>query len=389
MTIPHPIRNIIALIAVLLTSCQMSPRVPEVVATVKVKILGGNGVAAINTKTGYIYVAGSINVTIIKGIKSIGEVETGGREVTSMAVDEANDLVYVVNQYSDNVTVIRGAERIGIVPTVGHSPRSVAIEPNSHLAYIVSGYRSHPLTGDSVGSDILVLNGNKVIDNLRIEGRVLLTQVVADPVSGYIYAADAGEDVIVLKGLQEVARYKTPPSIAQNTMTVDPRTGEVYVLSGATLYRFKEGKMIDSVKIKDNEVDAIRVHPMTGDVYIPHWGHEIEKGNMLILRNMKEIGELKVGERPHAMTIDPLTGNIYVASFLDNTVTVVNGTQVLATINVGQYPYNVVVNPTNGWVYVSNTYDGTVSVLGYPQETGRQDKTTITIKTPVPSRPYP
>ena len=233
------------------------------------------------------------------------------------------------------------------------------------------------------------LSGNQVIDNLKISGRVLLTQVVTDPVGGYIYAADAGDDVLVLKGLQEVARYKAPPSIAHATMTVSPRTGEVYVLSGATLYRFKEGKMIDSVKIKDNEVDTIRVHPATGDVYIPHWGHEIEKGNMLILRNMKEISEFKVGERPHAMTIDPLTGNIYVASFLDNTVTVINGTQVLATINVGQYPYNIGVNPTNGWVYVSNINDGTVTVLGYPQETGRQDKTSVITKTPVPSKPYP
>lgn len=389
MVIPYRTHKLLAIILVILMSCQVSPRVPEVVGTVKVKMLGGGGVIAINTKTGYAYIAGSIHVTVIKGTETIGEVETGGREATSMAVDEANDFVYVVNEYSDNVTVIRGTERIAIVPTVGKSPFAVAVDSQSHWAYVVSGYRDRPLTGDSVGSDVLVLSGNRIIDNLRISGRLLLTQVVADPVGGYIYAADAGDNVVVLKGLQEVARYKTPPSIARGTMTADPRTGEVYVLSGATLYRFKAGQMVDSVKIKDNEVDTIRVHPTTGDVYIPHWGQDPKMGSMLILRDMKQIGDLKVGERPHALAIDPLTGNVYVASFQDNTVTVINGMQVLTIINVGWYPYNIGVNPTNGWVYVSNINDGTVTVLGYPQESQDRVKTPATTKTLMPSKPYP
>ncbi len=360
----------LALAIVVLSSCQFAsptpyiPRVPEVISTVKAKMLGGDGVVVTNPRTGYIYVAGSRHINILKGTESIGEVETGGIQVKSMAVDEADDLVYVVNEYSDNVTVLRGTERIGIVPTVGRSPWSVAVEPKSHLAYIVSGYRDRPLTGDSVGSDILVLRGNQVVSNLRVSGRIVLTQVVADPIGGYIYAAGAADDVIVFKGLQEVARYKVPPSFAK--ITVDSRSGTVYVLSDAIIYRFKEGKMVDSVKIKDNEVDMMQVHSTTGDVYVPHWGHEPKIGSMLILRDMNTISDLKVGERPHALTIDPLTGNVYVASFQDNTVTVINGFQVLATIKVGWYPYNIGVNPANGWVYVSNINDGTVSILGYP-----------------------
>jgi YVTN family beta-propeller protein len=369
MDISIRVAMLILTLGLLSPGCQTSPRVPEIVATVKVKMFGGSGVIATNPKTGYVYVAGSSHITILKGKGSISEVETGGKEATSIAVDEANDLVYVVNQDSDNVTVIRGTERIGIVPTVGRSPSSVAVEPNNHLAYIVSGYRDRPLTGDSVGSDILVLSGNQVVDNLKIRGRVLLTQVVADPVGGYIYATSAGDDVIVIKGEQEVARYKTPPSFA--TMTVNSRTGEAYVLSGQTLYRFKDGKPIDSVELNGNmgTIYALLVHPATRDIYAPYMGHEPGMGHVLVLRNMEQIGDLKVGEGPHAATIDPLTGNVYVASFWDNTVTIINGTQILATIKVGWYPYNIGINPTNGWVYVSNINDGTVTVLGYPQST--------------------
>ncbi len=366
MHIPYRKAALSVIFAVWATSCQTMPVVPQVLATVKVTMLGGNGVVVANSKTGYVYVAGSRHINILKGTEKIGEVETGGIEVPSMAVDEANDLVYVVNEYSDNVTILRGTERIGIVPTVGHSPSDVAVEPNSHLAYVVSGRRKVMATEDPVEGNVLILKSTQIIDNIKIAGRVLLTRVVADPVGGYIYAADAGDDVIVLKGFQEVARYKVPPSFAK--MTVDSRSGTVYVLSDAIMYRFNKGKMVDSVKIKDNTVDTMQVHPTTGDVYVPHWGHEPKLGSMLILRGMKQTNDLMVGDRPHALAIDPLTGNAYVASFQDNTVTVTNGTQVLATINVGWYPYNIGVNPANGWVYVSNINEGTVTILGYPDQ---------------------
>ncbi len=368
MHIPCHKAALSVIFAVWATSCQTMPVLPKVVATVKVTMLGGNGVVVANSKTGYVYVAGSRHINILKGTEKIGEVETGGIEVPSMAVDEANDLVYVVNEYSDNVTVLRGTERIGIVPTVGRSPSSVAVEPKSRLAYIVSGYRDRPLTGDSVGSDILVLRGNQVVSNLRVSGRIVLTQVVADPIGSYIYAAGAADDVIVFKGLQEVARYKVPPSFAK--ITVDSHTGEVFVMSGQTLYRFRDGKMVDSIVLHGNmgTIYTLLVHPKTGNIYAPNIGHELRTGHVSVVRNMQQIGDLKVGEGPHAATVDPITGNIYVASFWDNTVTVINGTQVLATIKVGWYPYNIGVNPANGWVYVSNINEGTVTILGYPDQ---------------------
>jgi YVTN family beta-propeller protein len=65
------------------------------------------------------------------------------------------------------------------------------------------------------------------------------------------------------------------------------------------------------------------------------------------------------------MAIDPPSGNVYVANYDAGNVTVINGTQVLATLTVGWYPYGIGVNPTNGWVDGSNINDGTVSALSY------------------------
>jgi DNA-binding beta-propeller fold protein YncE len=384
----HPKRwiGIWILSALLLTGCQTAPRVPEVLGTVKVKMFGGGGAVAINVQTGYVYIAGSQHITILKGTEMVGEVETGGEKAISMGVDETNDLLYVVDERSDNVTVIRGKERIGVVPTIGKQPTSVAIDPRSQFAYVVSGYGSRPLGGDIQGN-ILVLLGTQVIANIKVDGRVLLTRVVADPVGGYIYAG-SGNTIVVFKELQEVARHSLP---AISAMTANPHTGEVYALAEATLYRFKEGRLIDSVRLENNPrpVWTIAAHPITGDVYIPYgWSKQEGGGHVLVLRDMKEIANIDIGGLGAlvASAIDPLTGNVYLASFDADTVTVLNGTKVLKVIEVGWYPHGVGVNAKNGWVYVSNINDGTVTILGYPQ--GKSTAPTLTETTPVtPKRP--
>jgi YVTN family beta-propeller protein len=74
-----------------------------------------------------------------------------------------------------------------------------------------------------------------------------------------------------------------------------------------------------------------------------------------------------IGRSVRKMTIDPLTGNVYVADFRTNTVTLIRNTEVITTFDVGWYPYGIGVNPANGWVYVSNSNDDTVTILGYQE----------------------
>ncbi len=389
MHIPNWLMCLLAIVMLLLTSCQsapptppivttcsevtptraidaQSPLVPQVVGTVKVKIEGGDGVVAVNQCTGYVYVAGSWHITVFKGAEIIGEIATKAKDIVSIAVDETANLLYAVDGYGDSVTVIRGTEVIGNVPTVGRNPTSIAIEPHSQFAYVVSGYKSRPLR--DVEGNILVISGTKVIGDIAL-GQVFPNHVVVDPVGGYIYAGGVGGNVVVLKGLQEINRYQlTDHDLV--AMDVNPHTGEVYILGHEILYRFKEGKLIDLLELVPlGATWHIRVQPITGDVYIPYGGRPGEPGKsrMKIVREMKEIGDVEVGLSPAHLDIDPVTGNVYVASFDADAVTVVNGVKVLATINVGWYPYGIGVNPANGWVYVVNTVDGTVTILGYPQ----------------------
>lgn len=384
--------KLLAMTWLFLSGCQVAPtttpipRVPEIMKTVKVKLIGGDGVVAVNGRTGYTYVAGRFRVTVLKGTEIVGEVETGGDTALSMAVDETNDLVYVVNQYSDNVTVIHGTERIGIVPTVGKQPTSVAIEPRSGFAYVVSLYRSRPLGADVEGN-ILVLSSTRVIDNLKLEGRVFPWYVIADPFGNYVYAIDLGGKIAVLKELRTVASYDLKTDMIG--ADVNTRTGEVYILGHQTLFRFKDGRLLDSIELGSTPVIwSISVHPITGDVYVARGGIDPGSGRVLVLRNMKIIAEVQREIGPAVLAADPLTGNVYAANFWDGTdsVTVINGTQKLATIKVGWHPYKIAVNPANGWVYVSNINDSTVTILGYPQNKSTVPPLTGTVPV-IPNRP--
>lgn len=366
----------------------LTTRTLQVMDTREVKMLGGDGVVAVNPCTGYVYVAGSGHLTILKGTDIVGELPIPGNDFRTMAVDEARGLLYIANEDTDNVTVVRGIEQIGVVQTVGKSPRGIAVEPRSGDTYVVSPYRIRPFGAGSLEGNILVISGTQVINNLKLE-EVFPDQVVIDPLSSLVYIG-ADKKLLIFKDTHEIARYEL--EVAVDSMDVNPRTGEVYALTHQTLYRFKDGKLLDSVFLVRNmgNVDQIRVNPVSGAVYIPHSGYVPTEGRVVVVQNMRVIDDIQVGSRA-ALAIDPLTGIVYAANYggdgpNGNTVMVINGTKIVATIKVGWHPYNIALNPTNGWVYVSNINDGTVTILGYPQS--KLTVPTLTGTTPViPNRP--
>ena len=348
----------------------IATRIPQVLGTRKVRIFSSGGVVAVNPCTGYAYLAGDAQLTILKGIDIIDELSIPFNDSRSMAIDETKGFLYIANQDSDNITVIRGTEQIGVVPTIGKSPRDIAVEPRSGYAYVVSPYRSRPFGAGGLEGNILVISGTQVINNLKLE-QDFPNHVVADPLSGLVYVG-ANKRALVFKDLHEIARYDFEEGV--DSMGVNPRSGEVYALTFGTLNRFKDGKLIDSVFLVNDlgNVGQIRVNPVTGAVYIPHTGYVPTQGRIVVVQNMKVIEDIRVGGIA-ALAIDPVTGIVYAANFSGigpdiNTVMAIDGTKVVATIKVGWHPYKIAVNPTNGWVYVSNINDSTVTILGYPEQ---------------------
>jgi len=354
---------LVSLLLLLFGGCESELRVPEVLKTIPT--VGDPHAVAANPKTGYVYVVdGTRHISVFQEDRLIVTLPMEHNSIPALAVDEEGDWVYVTNKYANSVTVIRGTEVITTLEIAGEWPTDVAVEPQSGWAYVVSGYRREPPEGgDTIPEgNVTVISGTQVVGVVPL-GRVLATHVVAEPVNGYVYVGCVGGDVIVVKGMEEVARLNVESPV--QAMDVDPRTRDVYVLTAyGELVLFRKGERVAVTNVEgDLAVQNMRVHSTTGMVYVVTIG-----GRVRVVQEMEVVKEVVAGWGARKMTIDPVTGNVYVANFNDDTVTVIHGTEVLATIDVGWYPYGIGVNPANGWVYVSNTNEHSVTVLGFREK---------------------
>ena len=64
---------------------------------------------------------------------------------------------------------------------------------------------------------------------------------------------------------------------------------------------------------------------------------------------------INVGDQPYAITVDPITNNIYTVNFNTKDVSVIDGSTntVTDSIDVGEGPLAVEFNPSNGNIYVA------------------------------------
>lgn len=353
----------------LLIACrQEEPRIPVALVTLDVEIPGPTDIA-VNSRNGYVYIINNANqVGVIQGVEAVALLETDSpRSVNNfaMAIDEERGWVYVVNKYSDSVAVIRDTEVVAIIKAAGREPQDVAIDPDSGWAYVVSPYSYYPRPPEEIITEgnVMVLSGTEVIDTIPL-GEVRTTHVTVDPVNSYVYVGSVRGTVIVLKDMEEIARYETGSSVI--AMDTNLHTGDVYMVNGnQKLYHFKEGQLVDESQLTEGNASVrnMQVHPTTGDVYLINWGEQTEA---IVVRRSKIIGRVPISGG-FKMDIDPISGNVYVADFWSDLLTVIHGTEVIATFETGQYPYGIGVNPANGQVYISNTNEGTITVLGLPE----------------------
>lgn len=347
------------------SGCQSTPRIPEVMATVALLPQAGNpGAIATNTHTGYTYVLNGFQyIAVFQGIQMLDLLPIGNQGMPYyLATDETQDWLYAINTREDSVAVIRGTEVITNVAVAGRNVKGVAVTSHG-WTYIISGYRKDApyYTNNTIEGNATVISGTQVIGTVSL-GRTIPTQVVAEPMHNAVYVGGMDEEVVVIEDLQITTRIPITASV--KVMDVNPQTGDIYILDvHGYLYQVQQRQIVATLWVaKEYSVPQnMQVHPTTGDVYLVNTG-----GEVLVARDMQIVAQIPLESGTLKMDIDPLTGNVYVANYRKDNVSVIYDTKVITTIQVGWYPYGIGVNPANGWVYVSNTNDSTVTILGYP-----------------------
>lgn len=240
-----------------------------------------------------------------------------------VAVNTANNRVYVANGGAKSVSVIDGSSNtvIETIP-VGFEPMGVAANPSTNRVYVAN----------NVANNVSVIDGatNQVIADVRVGTGP--TGVAVNPNTNRVYVANAfNSTVSVIDG-------------TSNTV--------ISTITNSAL----------------NQPVAVDVNPATNRIYVANFGFSANSVAVIDGGSNQVIAAISVGTRPSGVAVNPNTNRVYVANsnnFSSGSVSVIDGTsnQVIATIPVGTAPKNVAVNLTTGNVYVANSGSATVSVI--------------------------
>ncbi len=321
---------------------------PQVLTTVNLPLGIGYmpSVVTANPDSGYVYVGGQGDISVLSGTQVIKMIETYNW-VTDIGVNTVTGLAYAaIDSHSDagrSVKVISGTQLIATLPTA--SPSAIGVNPKTGYAY-VANYGSKSVT---------IISGTTTVTTVTVGTQPAAIGV--NPHTGYVYVANYGSDnVTVLSGTQAITTFAST-EFEPRAVAVNPVTDYVYIGDANSVMVISETHVITTLQAP--ALKSIQVNPATGLIYV---GSE-NNWPVTIISGTNIVGSLSAGIGPQSIGINPITGYVYVASNYNSNVTVVSETQVITTFPVGWGPSAVGVNPATGYVYVSNENDSTVTVI--------------------------
>ena len=256
---------------------------------------------AYDSKNGLIYVSdggsgSGDTVALINGsTNTFVQYVTVGNAPYGIAYDSANGYVYVANYWDDTVSVINGNVSLGFIPLLcggferagptGCGPSGVAYDSKNGYIY-VANQRAYPGT-------ISVIDGsnNSLIATIDWYGASFdsTNAITVDPDNGFIYAVSAADSSIYVI---------SPASTSDNTIIQ-------YVPTGLTGGEYYDGIAFDS---------------NNGNIYAAS-----QYGYVAVIdgRTNAQTGEVEAALGAAGTAIDNSNGYIFVANWLNNTVTMI------------------------------------------------------------------
>ncbi|MGO9696070.1 MAG: hypothetical protein ACLPYO_20480 [Mycobacterium sp.] len=219
------------------------------------------------------------------------------------------------------------------------------------------------------------INPNAVIHTIHV-GTYGPNGVAVSPVTGDIYVANSGNGSVYV--ISPSDNLLTPPiSTGANSepwgVAVSPVTGDVYVTDAVgTVHVYDSANtFLTNLNVSPGGSPEVAVSPTTGDVYVTNNG-----GSTVSVYNSTNapVNPLTIDQGPEGVAVGPIgtthAGDVYVSynNALNGnapSVAVIDSpdtTIPLASVS-GQAPGTVAVSPITGDVYVTNFTDETLSVI--------------------------
>jgi YVTN family beta-propeller protein len=322
-----------------------------VIKTIPVADVAQPGGVAVNDADDTVYVThdGPDEVSVINGqtgLVSATITLATNADPMSVGVDQADDTVYVANQGLGDVSAINGSTNtVARTPNMGNQPFGLAIDHVDDTVYV---------TLNGTPGTVRGINGRTYTRALPITAGSSPYMVAVDQADDTLYVTNfADNSVSVLNG-----RTNLP-------VTTIPVGGQPYGVA--------VNQNDDTVYVVNQQDDTVSV--ING-------------------RTSMEVSTVGVGDGPTGVAVDQADDTVYVTNTTSDNVSVINGRtgqRTDDTITVGDEPLGVAVDDTGtnaGLVYVTNGGSDTVSVIGRVTPTlgpscgSADDTATITLDVP-------
>jgi len=268
-----------------------------------------------------------------------------GKAPDALAIDPLASRIYVSNSGSNTITVIDGVSEavIATVPA-GRIPYAIQVDPNLHKAYVTNTYSPIVTVVDGLTNttSTLPLGAKDAIAIDTKRHRMFLL--------GY---EDPGLQVVdLVKG----DRSREPAVMHLWGLAVDERRGILYATESQSeaLLAIQEESGKQTTITTGAMPCAASVDTRTGDVYVANY----ETNSVTVVDGAagRAVASIAVGIHPEAIAVDEARSLIYVANTHSNNVSVIDGVtmKVIATLAAGRNPYAIAIDSVRGDVYVAN-----------------------------------
>jgi YVTN family beta-propeller protein len=268
-----------------------------------------------------------------------------GHAPNCIVVDASANRIYVANAGSGDVSVIDGATDrvIKSLPT-DKRPYAIGLDATLHRAYVTNTFSNKITVIDSATNSAQQLPvGSKDYVETDPRRRRAFFISYEDPALTMLDAANAihHEDL----GLSH------PWGLA-----VDEQRGIVYVteIGKDTLIAYHEEDGRTDKAPTGAMPDAVAVDETANKIYVANYvGDSV---TIIDGATMKPVATVAAGHHPQALAVDGRRHRIFVANTHSNNATVIDGAtnRALGTIPAGTNPYAVTIDPDSGDAYVAN-----------------------------------
>lgn len=280
--------------------------------------------------------------------------EAHGRAIHphAIAVNPTTHWFYAVDQEGDRVLAIAPDEKISSI-AVGREPNAIAIDPSTNRIFVVNA--------GSGNASVIDGEQNRVIATVPTDTRPYAISI--DAILHRAYATNTFSDKITaIDGTTNTA--KQLPFGSKDFVETDARRHFAFFTS----YEDPALTIIDASESR-HRADLGLSHPwglavdeQRGTIYIT----EISKDTLVAYH--EESGKQETaptGAMPSAVAIDMAANRIYVANYVGDSVTVLDGAALkpLATIPAGHHPQAIAVDSRRHRIFVANTHSDNVTVI--------------------------